>query len=255
MGALEGKRILVTGAATGIGRATTIRVACEGAAVAALDLNDEGAASTLKTVADAGGRAKYWHVDVTREQEVRQAVDGAADWLGGEIDVLLHMAGVLKGAHVGVTELSEEIWDSVIDVNLKGSFLVVKHVATHMIRQGAGVIVLTSSGAGVLGGSSSFAYGSSKGGTHGLAMVLDQHLSRHGIRVNCVAPGLTRSESLAEARGEDYERVETLQIATRAIPRGQVPEDLIGAVLFFLSDGADFITGQTLLVDGGSFMN
>jgi 3-oxoacyl-[acyl-carrier protein] reductase len=80
-------------------------------------------------------------------------------------------------------------------------------------------------------------------------------MGKDGICVNCVAPGLTRSESLAEARGEDYERVEAIQIATRAIPRGEVPEDLIGAVLFFLSDGADFITGQTLLVDGGSFMN
>ena len=244
MGALEGKRILVTGAATGIGRATTIRVASEGAAVAALDLNDEGAASTLKTVADAGGRAKYWHVDVTREQEVRQAVDGATDWLGGEIDVLLHMAGVLKGAHVGVTELSEEIWDSVIDVNLKGSFLVVKHVATHMIRQGAGVIVLTSSGAGVLGGSSSFAYGSSKGGTHGLAMVLDQHLSGHGIRVNDILPGSLDTPLKVAATEESFRNTGDKEAYDRTIGSMSSPDGVAAVLAFLASDDASYIRGS-----------
>ena len=244
MGALEGKRILVTGAATGIGRATTIRVASEGAAVAALDLNDEEAASTLQTVADAGGRAQYWHVDVTREQEVRHAVDKAADWLGGGIDVLLHLAGVLKGAHVDVTELSEEVWDSVIDVNLKGSFLVVKHVATQMIRQGSGVIVLTSSGAGVLGGSSSFAYGSSKGGTHGLALTLDQHLSRHGIRVNDILPGSLDTPLKVAATEESYRNTGDREAYDRTIA-GMSSQDGVAAVLAFLaSDDASYVRGS-----------
>ena len=244
MGALEGKRILITGAATGIGRATTIRVASEGAAVAALDLNDERAASTLKTVADAGGRARYWHVDVTREQEVRHAVDGAAEWLGGGIDVLLHLAGILKGAHVDVTQLSEEIWDSVIDVNLKGSFLVVKHVATHMMRQGRGVIVLTSSGAGVLGGSSSFAYGSSKGGTHGLAMVLDQHLSGHGIRVNDILPGSLNTPLKVAATEESYRNTGDKEAYDRTIGGMSSPDGVAAVLAFLASDDASYVRGS-----------
>ena len=244
MGALEGKRILVTGAATGIGRATTIRVASEGAAVAALDLNDEEAASTLRTVADAGGRAQYWHVDVTREQEVRHAVDEAADWLGGGIDVLLHLAGVLKGAHVDVTELSEEVWDSVIDVNLKGSFLVVKHVATQMIRQGSGVIVLTSSGAGVLGGSSSFAYGSSKGGTHGLALTLDQHLSRHGIRVNDILPGSLDTPLKVAATEESYRNTGDREAYDRTLGGMSSPDGVAAVLAFLASDDASYVRGS-----------
>ena len=244
MGALEGKRILITGAATGIGRATTIRVASEGASVAALDVNDEEAASTLQTVTDAGGRAQYWHVDVTREQEVRHAVDEAADWLGGGIDVLLHLAGVLKGAHVDVTELSEEVWDYVIDVNLKGSFLVVKHVATHMIRQGAGVIVLTSSGAGVLGGSSSFAYGSSKGGTHGLALTLDQHLSGHGIRVNDILPGSLNTPLKVGATEESYRNTGDREAYDRTIGGMSSPEGVAAVLAFLASDDASYVRGS-----------
>jgi NAD(P)-dependent dehydrogenase (short-subunit alcohol dehydrogenase family) len=244
LGTLEGKRTLITGAATGIGRATTIRVASEGAPVAALDVNDEEAASTLKTVADAGGRARYWHADVSCEQEVRHAVEEAADWLGGGIDVLLHLAGVLKGAHVEVTELSEEMWDSVIDVNLKGSFLVVKHVATQMIRQGSGVIVLTSSGAGVLGSGSSYAYSSSKGGTLGLALTLDQHLSRHGIRVNDVSPGSIDTPLKVAATEESYRNTGDREAYDRTI-RGMSPPEGVAAVLAFLaSDDASYIRGS-----------
>jgi NAD(P)-dependent dehydrogenase (short-subunit alcohol dehydrogenase family) len=244
MGALEGKRILVTGAATGIGRATTIRVASEGAAVAALDLNDEGAASTLKTVADAGGRAQYWHVDVTREQEVRSAVDGAADWLGGGIDVLLHMAGVLKGAHLDVTELTEEIWDSVIDINLKGSFLVVKHVASRMIRQGSGVIVLTSSGAGVLGPGSSYAYSSSKGGTHGLALALAEHLSGHGIRVNDILPGSLNTPLKVAATEESLRNTGDKEAYDRTIGSMSSPDGVAAVLAFLASDDASYIRGS-----------
>ena len=244
MGNLEGKRILVTGAASGIGRATAIRVASEGATVAALDLDDEEAASTLKTIGDAGGKARYWRVDVSSEQEVRHAIEGASDWLGGGIDVLLHLAGVLKGAHVDVTQLTEQTWDSVIDVNLKGSFLVVKHVATHMMRQRSGVIVLTSSGAGVLGGSSSFAYGSSKGGTHGLAMVLDQHLSRHGIRVNDVLPGSIDTPLKVAATEESFRNTGDREAYDRTIEGMSSPEGVAAVMAFLASDDANYVRGS-----------
>jgi NAD(P)-dependent dehydrogenase (short-subunit alcohol dehydrogenase family) len=186
---LDGKRIIVTGVATGIGRATLLKVASLGARVAAFDVNDADAASAMAEATSAGAECRYWHVDVANENEVADAVEAATTWLGGGPDALLHLAGILKGAHVEIGAFQEATWDEVVDVNLKGSFLLSKHVAPRMRALGAGVIVLTASVAGVTGGSSSYAYGSSKGGVHGLAMVLRADLARHGVRVHDVCPG------------------------------------------------------------------
>ena len=163
MSRLRGKRILVTGAATGIGRATAIRVASEGARVAMFDINDAGATETLATIEGEGGKARYWHVNIADETAVIAAVDEAAQWMGGGLDVLLHIAGVLHGAGVELTDLDDGIWDPVIDVNVKGSYLMSKHLARYMKAQESGVIVLTASGSGVLEGSSSIAYGHQQG--------------------------------------------------------------------------------------------
>ncbi len=146
MGNLSGKRALVTGASTGIGRATAMRIASEGARVALFDINDVDAESALRTIQDSGGDARYWRVDVTEEREVGSGVDEAADWLGGGIDVLAHLAGILKGSGLEVTDVDSSIWDPVIEVNLKGSYIVVKHVARYMIPERSGVIILTSLG-------------------------------------------------------------------------------------------------------------
>ena len=241
---LDGKRIILTGGATGIGRATAIRVASEGAQVAFFDVNDADAESTLATITDVGGEARYWHVDVVEEAAVQSGVDEAVEWLGGGVDVLLSIAGVLQGVQISIDEFPTDMWDFVVDINLKGTFLVVKHVTRHMIPAGAGTIIITSSGAGVLGGSSSYAYGSSKGGTHGLAMVLDRQLSDHGIRVNDVLPGsldtpLKRAQVAAvrDASGdeESYERM----MANLASPDG------VASVMAFLaSDEADYVRGS-----------
>ncbi len=241
---LDGKRIILTGGATGIGRATAIRVASEGAKVAFFDVNDADALSTLATITDAGGEARYWHVDVVVEAAVKSGVDEAVEWLGGGVDVLLSIAGVLEGASVSIDEFPEDVWDFVIDINLKGTFLIAKHVSRHMIPAGAGTIVITSSGAGVLGGSSSYAYGSSKGGTHGLTMVLDRQLSDHGIRVNDVLPGsldtpLKRAQVAAvrDASGdeENYQNM----MSNLASPDG------VASVMAFLaSDEADYVRGS-----------
>ena len=241
---LDGKRIILTGGATGIGRATAIRVASEGAQVAFFDVNDADAESTLATITDVGGEARYWHVDVVEEAAVQSGVDEAVEWLGGGVDVLFSIAGVLQGAQISIDEFPTDMWDFVLDINLKGTFLVVKHVTRHMIPAGAGTIIITSSGAGVLGGSSSYAYGSSKGGTHGLAMVLDRQLSDHGIRVNDVLPGsldtpLKRAQVAAvrDASGdeESYERM----MANLASPDG------VASVMAFLaSDEADYVRGS-----------
>ena len=186
---LKGKHVIVTGAASGIGRATLLKVAALGARVAAFDVSEAGARSAAEEAIAAGGDCRYWHLDVVNEDEVRAVVGEASAWFGGAPDVLLHLAGILKGARVDLAEFPQATWDDVVDVNLKGSFLVSKYVAPAMQQAGAGVIVLTASGAGVSGGSSSYAYGSSKGGVHGLAMVMRENLVPYGVRVHDVCPG------------------------------------------------------------------
>ncbi len=241
---LDGKRVILTGGATGIGRATAIRVASEGAKVAFFDVNDADAESTLGTITDAGGEASYWHVDVVDEAAVKSGVDDVVEWLGGGVDVLLSIAGVLQGAQVPIDEFPTDVWDFVLDINLKGTFLVVKHVARHMIPAAAGTIIITSSGAGVLGGSSSYAYGSSKGGTHGLTMVLDRQLSRHGIRVNDVLPGsldtpLKRAQVAAVRDASGDEKLYETMMSGLASPDG------VASVMAFLaSDEADYVRGS-----------
>ena len=244
MANLSGKRALVTGASTGIGRATAMRIASDGARVALFDINDSDIESTLRAIRDSGGDARYWRVDVTDEREVSHGVDEAADWLGGGIDVLAHLAGILKGSGLEVTHVDDSIWDPVIEVNLKGSYIVVKHVARYMIPARSGVIILTSSGAGVVGGSSSVAYGASKGGTHGLAMTLDAHLSRHGVRVNDVLPGNLDTPLKIGATEEqlantgDRERYDDIMEGLSS------PDGVAAVIAFLASDDADYVRGS-----------
>ena len=244
MANLSGKRVLVTGASTGIGRATAIRIASEGGRVALFDVNDSDAESTLRTIQDSGGSTRYWHVDVTDEQEVSSGVDEAANWLGGGVDVLAHLAGILKGSGLEVTDVDESIWDPVIEINLKGSYIVVKHVARHMIPMKSGVIILTSSGAGVTGGSSSVAYGASKGGTHGLAMTLDTHLSRHGIRVNDVLPGNLETPLKIGATEEQLVNTGNRERYDDIMAGLSSPDGVAAVIAFLASDDADYVRGS-----------
>ena len=195
-------------------------------------------------IEDFGACARYWHVDVTDEVQVSVAVDEAAAWLGGGIDVLLHLAGILKGAHLDITRMDDTVWDPVIDVNLKGSYLVAKYVARHMKEQRSGVIVITSSGAGVLGGSSSYAYGASKGGTHGLAMTLQSHLSKVGVRVNDVLPGTRDTPRKVASVEESLRNAGEREAYERAMGQLFSP-DGVGAVMAFLaSDDASYVRGS-----------
>lgn len=234
----------MTGSATGIGRATAVRVAHEGARVATFDINDEQAEKTLLTIKQTGGTARYWHVDVSNEQEITYSVDQAIHWLGGGVDILLHVAGVLKGADLDITEFREETWDLVIDINLKGSFLMAKHVARHMKSRGAGVMIFTSSGAGVLGGSSSYAYGSSKGGTHGLSMVLAQHLEQFGIRVNDVLPGSLETPLKVAATEESLANTGDQERYQKTMSGLSSPEGVASVMAFLASDQADYVRGS-----------
>ncbi|MCZ6539807.1 MAG: SDR family NAD(P)-dependent oxidoreductase [Chloroflexi bacterium] len=240
---LTGKRIIVTGAATGIGRSTTLRVSANGAKVAAFDVNDADGAATISDVNEAGGDARYWHVDVRDEAAVAGAVAAAATWLGG-IDVLIHVAGVLLGAAVELDEFPEDMWDTVMDINLRGSFTVCKYVTGVMKKQRSGVIILTASGAGVLGGSSSYAYGSSKGGVHGLSMVMDRQLTQYGIRINDVLPGavatplkITQVEAMHEAGGREGSLEEKIDALVS-------PDEISKVYAFLASDDASMVKGS-----------
>lgn len=241
---LNGKRIIVTGAATGIGRSTAMRVAAQGAKVAAFDVNDTDGTATIADINESGGDARYWHVDVRDDAAVSGAVAAAENWLGGGIDVLIHVAGVLQGAAVELDEFPEETWDTVVDINMRGTFTICKHVTGVMKRQRDGVIVLTASGAGVHGGSSSFAYGSSKGGVHGLALVMESNLEKYGIRVNDVLPGavatplkISNVEDMHEADGRSGD----LETKIGALVS---PDEVSKVFAFLASDEASMVKGS-----------
>ena len=233
MADLTGKKILVTGVASGIGKATAIEVARCGAQVAGFDSNQKEGEKTISEIQSSGGNAKFFKVNIMNEREVEDGVVDANNWMGN-IEVLLQIAGVMGGAMVDIRELTEKVWNQVLNINLKGSFLVVKHVCKIMIPNQKGTIILTASGAGVTGGSASYAYGSSKGGTHGLAMVLDYHISRHGIRINDVLPGRVRSG--ITTKGASEEHIKSLA----------EPEKVAEVYAFLASDAADYVRGTII---------
>jgi NAD(P)-dependent dehydrogenase (short-subunit alcohol dehydrogenase family) len=240
---LDGKRVIVTGAASGIGRATALKVAALGGQVAALDMNDVDGQTTVDEIVAAGGTARYWHVDVAAEEEVKTVAREAIDWLGGGPDALLHLAGILRGANVHLSEFPEETWDAVLDINVKGSFLMSMYVAPRMETAGAGVIVFTDSGAGVSGGSSSYAYGTSKGGVHGLAMVLRQNLASKGVRVYDIAPGNVSTPMKVSVIDDTYRRSGDKAAYDAEMADLITPESIANIFAWLTSDASDAVIG------------
>ena len=211
---LRGKRILVTGGSSGIGQATALRVAADGARTAVVDINEGAEPTTMEQIRAAGGETRYWRADIAMESDVSTAVDEATEWLGG-IDAVLHCAGIMKGQGLDIRDFGVDTWLEVLAVNLTGSFFVAKHAARHMIPAAQGVLVLVASVGGVTGGSGSYAYGASKGGMMGLGLSLDARLAPYGIRVHVVCPAAIDTPlfraSVREglANGSDPARFET----------------------------------------------
>lgn len=250
MGSLEGKRALITGGASGIGRATALLFAREGAAVAVADRDEEGGQETVERIRKEGGRAIFVPCDVTIEADCRRAVQTTVEELGG-LDILFNNAGIIRRATV--LELSEEDWDRVMAVNVKGIFLMSKYAIPIIAAGGGGVIINTASGWGLKGGRHAVAYCASKAAVVNMtrAMALDH--GAQNIRVNCVCPGDTDTPMLRdEARqlGEPEERF-LAEAASRPLQRVGTPEEVAQAVLFLASDAASFVTGAALVVDGG----
>jgi NAD(P)-dependent dehydrogenase (short-subunit alcohol dehydrogenase family) len=230
---LQGRRVIVTGAASGIGHATVGRLLEGGARVAAFDV----AAIDIAR----GPSAMSWRVDVAEEPSVAAATAAAADWLGG-VDVLIHAAGIMRAQRQPIDELPLEVWDEVIAVNLRGTFLMVKHV-TPRFPPGTGAIVLVSSVAGIFFPSGSFPYGASKGGMHGLAMTLEERLKGTGIRVNEVCPGSVHTPLLERSLDEATARTGDATYRDEVRSRWIGPEQVAEVLAFLASPEADVVRG------------
>lgn len=244
---LAGRVALVAGGARGIGRAIALGLAREGADVAILYVrNPEAAAETVKAVEGLGRRALAVQADVAKKVQVQAAVAQVEERLG-PIEVLVSNAGVQK--RIFFLDLPEEDWDWIVGTNLKGCFLVGQAVAARMKGRGRGKIVNVSSEAANFPAPRMSAYCVSKAGIAMLTKCMALELAQHGIRVNALAPGLTRTD----LNSKDLDDPEFYKQRVARIPLGRVmsPEDLVGAALFLASPESDSMTGQTLQVDGG----
>ena len=247
-GMFEGKVALVTGAGGGIGRATALAFAREGARVVASDVEGAGGDETARLVADAGGTAVHVACDVTRRGEVETLVGAAVDAFG-RLDCAHNNAGI-EGTYGRTADCDEENFDRTCAVNLKGVYLCLKSEIAHMLGAGGGAIVNTASVAGVEGAKNLPAYVASKHGVMGLTRTAALEYATRGIRVNAVCPGPIRTRML-EAIMEENPRMEPAMIAAVPMRRLGKPEEIAEAVVWLCSDRASYVTGQGLLVDGG----
>ena len=244
---LEGRTALATGSASGIGQATALAFAREGAKVVIADVNVDGGNATLRMVREIGSEAIFVRTDVRRADEVEALVNEVVKTYG-RLDCAFNNAGIL-GKPTSAVECTEENWDKVISTNLKGVFLCMKYEIPYMIRQGHGAIVNTASVAGLIGVQKNAAYVASKHGVAGLTKAAAIDYARSGIRINAVCPGFIRTAMLGllEAKPEREARC----VSMEPIGRLGRPEEVAEAVVWMCSDAASFVTGHLMAVDGG----
>ncbi len=241
---------VVTGAARGIGAATAERLALDGFAVAAVDLDEAGVKGTVERVEAAGGRACAIGADVSDAAQVESAVAAVADRLGGP-SVLVNNAGVTRDALL--FKMSEHDWDTVIAVHLRGAFLMSKAVQRYMTEQRWGRIINLSS-TSALGNRGQSNYSAAKAGIQGFTKTSAIELGRFGVTVNCIAPGFIATDmtrATAARLGEDWEAFQARRAAAIPVGRAGQPHDIAHAVSFFASEAAGFVSGQVLYVAGG----
>jgi len=251
MRGLRGKVAVVTGSGSGIGQAAAQRLAEEGCSVGILDRNAEAADATVAMIHAAGGQAVAAYADVRDEARVEAAYRKVLAAFG-KLDFVCSNAAIFSSARDRtVDELPKEVWDDIVGVNLTGMYLTCKHgIRAIKATSGKGAVVLTGSPTGMSGCSpANIAYGSSKGGVHGLARVMAVDHAKDGIRVNVVIPGFTLTPIVRELVADPA--VYAWQVSQIPLRRGAEPHELAGAIAFMLSDDASYMTGSFMIVDGG----
>jgi NAD(P)-dependent dehydrogenase (short-subunit alcohol dehydrogenase family) len=249
-GRLDGKVALITGGASGIGRATALAFAREGAKLIIADRHEDGGQQTVHMITEQGGEATFVQVDVSRATEAAAMINTAVETYG-RLDCAHNNAGVGARPRVRLHEISEESWDRLLDINLKGVWLCMKYEIAQMLTQGGGAIVNTASIMGLVGSwSRSGAYNASKHGVVGLTKTAALEYATEGIRVNAVCPGYIRTP-LIEATLASQPEMEAQIVARHPVGRMGRPEEIAEAVVWLCSDAASFVTGHTMTVDGG----
>lgn len=251
-GLLDGKVSLVTGAGSGIGRATSLEMARSGARVAVADVNEEGGRETVDAIEKAGGEAIFVRADVTNSADVQAMIETAVESYG-RLDCAVNNAGVggtsRDGRRFATHEYPDEMWERIISVNLTGVFRCLKYEINQMLAQGGGAIVNIASIAGLVGGFGT-PYGASKHGVVGMTRNTALEYARSGIRVNAVCPGVVETRMVAAVFGA-VPGLEERWREIEPIGRFSAPSEIAAAVTWLCSDAASFVTGVALPVDGG----
>jgi len=252
VGLLDGKVGLVTGAGAGIGRATALTFAREGAAVMVADVDPRGGEETLRLVGEMGGRARFVRADVSDESEVLAMVRATVEAFGA-----LHLASNNAARGAGfrpLTELRRQDWDRALGVTLTGVWLCMKHEIPAMLAAGGGAIVNIASVSGMRGEATQAAYSAAKGGVLALTKTAAAEWARSGVRINALCPGGIRTPAI-ESYFEHAPGIREATIATHAMRRLGEPEEIADAVAWLCSDRASFVTGHAMVVDGGVLVN
>ena len=249
---LAGRTAIVTGGAKGIGRHYSRALAAEGAQVMIADIADGKDVAQEIAAAHGANSVASAVADVSDERAVRALVAATLERFG-KIDVLVNNAALYAPLQeTKMTEIDAALWDKVMAVNLRGPFLMVKHVAPHMQAQGYGKIINIGSGTAFRGIPWMLHYVTSKGGIMAMTRALARELGEHGIRVNTLAPGFTLSDTVMSENPGHVNTARERAVASRSLHRDEHPQDLLGALVFLASADSDFVTGQTIAVDGGN---
>jgi 3-oxoacyl-[acyl-carrier protein] reductase len=245
----ESKTAIVTGSSSGIGQATAVRMAAEGAAVTVVaNRNVDGGNATVQTITDAGGRAVFIQADVSQSADCDRIVSATMDAFG-RVDILVNNAGITTGK--ALLEMNEEFWDRMLDTNLKSCYMLSRLIVPGMLERGWGRIINTSSVHARVAAPARSAYAASKAGICGLTRALAVEFGAQGILVNAVLPGTIDISASHPDKADRYRRHHEAYRNAQVVGRVGTPEEVAAAICFLASDEASFVNGESLTVDGG----